>query len=102
MGIPRDPDNWASGSPDLGRSDANQGRTGDRSPLPSNPRHDAAQALADAVLLSLRSGDLVAARAAAQALSVLVDALTDTSSTERTESVQDLAAARKRRGEGAE
>ena len=98
----REPDNSANGSADLERSDANQGRTGDDSPLPSNPRRDAAQALADAVLLSLRSGDLVTSRAAARALSVLVDSLTDTSATERTDSVQDLAAARKRRSEGSE
>ncbi len=70
-----------------------------KSSLPCNPRHDAAQALADAVLLSLRSGDLVAARAAARALSVLVDALTDASATEQGKTVQDLAAARKSRGE---
>ena len=59
-------------------------------------------ALADAVLQGLRAGDLVAARAAARALSVLVDALTDTSATERTESIQDLGAARRRRGEAPE
>jgi len=68
----------------------------------AKPDHAAAQALADAVLRGLRDGDLVASRAAARALSVLVDALTDTSATQRTESVQDLAAARKRRGEGSE
>jgi hypothetical protein len=65
--------------------------------LPFNPRQDAARALADAVLHGLRAGDLVAARAAARALSVLVDALTDTSTTEPAESVQDLIAARKQR-----
>jgi len=41
------------------------------------PHHAAAQALADAVLRGLRAGDLVASRAAARALSVLVDALTE-------------------------
>jgi len=67
-------------------------------PLPSNPRRDAAQALADAVLLSLRSGDLVTSRAAARALSVLVDALTDTPVTGRGEGVRDLGDERRRRG----
>ncbi len=44
----------------------------------AKPDHAAAQALVDAVLRGLRAGDLVASRAAARALSVLVDALTDT------------------------
>ena len=94
----RDPDNSANGAPDLRRSDAKQGRTGDDRPLPSYPRHDAAEALADAVLLSLRSGDLVTSRAAARALSVLVDALTDTPVTGRVEGVRDLGDERRRRG----
>ena len=54
------------------------------------------------MLQGLRAGDLVAARAAARALSVLVEALTDTSATNRTEGVQDLGAVRKRRGEAPE
>ena len=44
------------------------------------PDHAAVQALADAVLRGMRAGDLVASRAAARALSVLVDALTEAAS----------------------
>ena len=86
----------------MGRFDTTEGRAGDDSSPPFNPRHDPAQALADAVLHGLRAGDLVAARAAARALSVLVEALTDSSAAGRAESVQDLGAARKRRSEAPE
>ena len=43
----------------------------------AKPDHAAAQALADAILRGLRAGDLVASRAAARALSVLVETLTE-------------------------
>ena len=64
----------------------------------AKPNHAAAQALADAVLRGLRAGDLVASRAAARALGVLVDNLADAAAVERTEGPRNLPAARKRRG----
>jgi hypothetical protein len=60
---------------------------------PVNPRVGTGQALADAVILALRSGDLVAARAAARALETFVEVLSDS---ER-HAVSDIGAKRRNR-----
>ena len=60
---------------------------------PVNPRVGTGQALADAVVLALRSGDLVAARAAARALETFVEVLSDS---ER-HAVSDIGAKRRNR-----
>jgi hypothetical protein len=65
--------------------------------LSGSPRHATVQALTDAVLSALRGGDMVAARAAARALSAFVDELGDSVLPQQGETVQDLARARRRR-----
>jgi len=93
-----EPTEHADGSPDFDGSHNREGRTRDNHPTPSNPRLAAASALTDAVVRALQGGDLVAAWAAARALSVLVDALTAVSEPASSETVQDLGSARNRRG----
>ena len=56
---------------------ATKGRDEGTQVATSNPRADTAKALADGVMTALRSGDLVAARAAAKALEAFVDALSN-------------------------
>ena len=81
-------------SGDLGRFGASQGRDGGTTAVAANPREGTAQVLADAVMLALRSGDLVAARAAAKSLDVFVDAL----GSHTLPAVPDIGAARRIRG----
>ena len=71
----------ATSEPDAGVSreldgfGASKGRDEGTLGVAVNPRERTVQVLADAVLLALRSGDLVAARATATALEVFVEAL---------------------------
>ncbi len=60
---------------DLDGFGASQGRNEGTISVSVNPREGTAQFLADAVVLALKSGDLVAAQAAAKALEVFVEAL---------------------------
>jgi hypothetical protein len=90
---PATPEPGAGVSGDFGGFHVSQGRDEGTRSGTANPRNDTAKALADAVVLALRSGDLVAARAAAKALEAFVDALC---SSER-QTVADMQDARRNR-----
>ena len=71
----------------------------------ANPREDAARALADAVTVALRAGDLVGAQAAAEALRTLITVLAGSSPAQprsQTPAVKDLGRARRERDGEAE
>jgi hypothetical protein len=62
--------------------------------VPTNPREGTARFLADAAVLALRSGDLVAAHTAAKALEAFVEALGNADA----HTVSDIRAERRSRG----
>ena len=77
-----------------------RGRIRDEVDGPRNPREGTARALDDGVVDSLRAGDLVAARACAEALGTLVAELANGlghDGPDARHGVEDLAVARRRR-----